>query len=138
MISLENYRSPKFVDYCTEELTAYSKSYRGIEAALVATPDGFEVASYANVQNYSADKLAAVGSSLFALGSSLVSEFKLQNCKSVILDSDSGKVYISSIRAEKYAVVLMVQTTEQATLGNIIHGAKKLHEKIASQLSTIG
>lgn len=137
MTSLENYRNQSFVDFCVRELTDYTQAYRGIDTALIATPDGFEIASYSYSKNYSADKLAAVSSSLFALGVSLVNEFKLTDCKSIILDSEQGKVYISTIKSENHSVILMVQTNSQATLGNIIHGARKLNEAIATELVTI-
>lgn len=137
MISLKDYRDDEFVNYCNEQLVNYTKMYRGIETALLATPDGFEIASYASAQNHSPDKLAAVGSSLFALGASLISEFNLNNCKSVILESDRGKVYLSTIENSQLSVVLMIQTNHQAMLGNIIHGAKKLNENITQKLNTI-
>lgn len=138
MASLENYRNQKFVDFCVGELAEYTQHYRGINAALIATPDGFEIASYSHEGDYSnANKLAAVGSSLFALGGSLSNEFHLTDCKSIILDSEKGKVYISAIQNKEHSVILMVQTSNQAILGNIIHGARKLNEAIATELATI-
>lgn len=137
MPSLENYRNEKFVSLCAQELEDYTRSYRGIDTALIATPDGFEIASYAHRQSYSADKLAAVGSSLFALGVSLFQEFQLRDCKSIILDSEKGKVYISTIENMNHSIILMIQTSDQATLGNIIHGAKRLNETIANELSKV-
>ncbi|PID58445.1 MAG: hypothetical protein CR957_00200 [Gammaproteobacteria bacterium] len=137
MITLQNYRNEAFVGFCNEKLKEYTQNYRGIETALLATPDGFEIAVYSHKETQ-ADKLAAVGSSLFALGSSLVAEFNLKDCKSIILDSERGKVYISSIANGNNAVVLMVQSSDQATLGNIIHGAKRLNDDIAGKLNSIG
>lgn len=134
MVSLENYRNPEFVEYCNQALKEYVELYAGINAALLATPDGFEITSYAHKQTHSDDKLAAVGSSLFALGTSLVQEFELKDCNSIILDSEKGKVHISSIKSLQHSIILMVQTNEQAMLGNVVHGAKKLSEKIVSGL----
>ncbi len=138
MFSLENYRNKQFVAFCTKELEEYTKSFRGINTALIATPDGFEIAAYNIQQKYDADKLAAVGSSVFALGVSLVQEFDLHNCKSIILDSERGKVFISTISDMQHSVIFIVQTDEQAILGNVMHGSKKLSEKIAQKLSLIG
>ncbi len=137
MSTLENYRKEEFVSFCREELQEYTQNYRGIETALLATPDGFEIANFASGRSHSADKLAAVGSSLFALGASLVNEFSLRNCKSIIIDSEKGKVYISSISNMQTSIILMVQTNEQATLGNIIHGAKRLNDMISKQLNSV-
>lgn len=137
MATLKSYRDEKFVTYCANELKDYVDLYPGIDTALIATPDGFEIASYAHKKTYSADKLAAVGSSLFALGASLVEEFDLKDCKSVILDSERGKVYISTIQSMQTSVILMIQTSELATLGNIVHGARRLNEKIALKLNLV-
>lgn len=137
MISLERYRNKEFVEFCQEELANYVRLYHGIGNALLATPDGFEVASYSGNTNHSADKLAAVGSSLFALGVSLVDEFNLKDCRSIILDSEKGKVYISAIRNMQLSIILMVQTTDQATLGNVIHGVKKLHDSVGQRLNML-
>lgn len=135
MVSLENYRNKVFITYCNQELKTYTQTYKGIDNTLLATPDGFEIASYSSSNAASADKLAAVGSSLFALGASLVNEFHLNDCRSIILDSSKGKIYISAIQHSEHSLILMVQTTEQATLGHIIHGVKKLQENISTKLS---
>ncbi len=138
MISLENYRDKAFVSYCNQELEDYGRTYKGIENALLATADGFELAAYSSGSNVSsADKLAAVGSSLFALGVSLVGEFHLQNCRSIILDSSKGKIYISAVQHDKHSIILMIQTNENATLGNVIHGVKKLQHKVTDKLEQL-
>lgn len=137
MISLENYRNKIFITYCNKELQNYTQTFKGVDSALLATADGFEIASFSISNTSSADKLAAVGSSLFALGVSLVSEFQLKDCRSIILDSSKGKIYISAIQHGEHSLILMVQTTEQATLGNIIHGVKKLQENISNKLSKL-
>ncbi len=86
-------------------------------------------------QQYSADKLAAVSSSLFVLGVSLIKEFYFRDCKSIILDSERGKIFIATIGNKQHPVILMVQTNEQAMLGNVMHGAKKLSEKVSERLN---
>ncbi len=138
MTTLKKYRSEAFVNFCNKALEDYVQSYRGIDTALLATPDGFEIAVCNSAEEHSADKLAAVASSLFALGSSLIGEFSLTDCKSIILDSGKGKVYISSISNGATDVILMVQSSEIATLGNIIHGVKKLSEDIGLRLNAVG
>lgn len=135
--SLENYRDKDFVNFCQQELKEHARGYPGIEMALLATPDGFEIASYTSNKAYNANKLAAVGSSLFALSDSLINELKLNSCKSVVLDGEKGKVYISNIKNMRHVVILMIQATESATLGNIIHGAEKLVFTITSHLKQL-
>ncbi len=132
---MDIYREKHFIAFCKSELEDYAKSFRGIETALIATPDGFEIATYNPQQKYSTDKLAAVSSSLFVLSISLIKEFNFRDCKSIILDSERGKIFIATISNKQHSVILMVQTNEQAMLGNVIHGAKKLSDKISECLS---
>lgn len=138
MTSLETFRNENFVTFCTTELENYVRSFRGIETAIIATPDGFEIAVF-SIENgeENADKLAAVASSLFALGSSLVGEFNIHACKSVILDSDRGKVFISTVSNMQHSLILMVHTNENAMLGNVMHGSKKLAERVSGQLNRL-
>lgn len=137
-MDLENYRNEAFVALCHESLKNYTQRYRGIDAALLATPEGFEVASYSIKNNGgSGNRLVAVGSSLYSLSTSLIGDFELKNCKSVILDSENGKIHISCICSAKGSMILMVQTSQQAILGDVIHGIKQLSEAIASHLSEI-
>ncbi len=136
MINLDIYRDKQFITFCTSELENYARSFRGIDTALIATPDGFEIAAHNPQQKYSTDKLAAASSSLFVLSMSLIQEFYLRDCKSIILDSERGKIFIATIGNKQHPVILMVQTNEQAMLGNVMHGAKKLSEKIIERLNS--
>jgi len=54
--------------------------------------------------------------SLFALGSSLISEFDLGNSKSITIDSEKGKVYISAVSVDDKALIILIQSTQSAML----------------------
>ena len=124
MATLEDYRESTFVSYCT----------RALETFAADTPDGFEIAAHTDDNKHSADNLAAVGSSLFALGSSLISEFDLGNSKSITIDSEKGKVYISAVSVDDKALIILIQSTQSAMLAHILHGANKLADQIAKRL----
>lgn len=134
MKSLEDYRAPKFVESCAKELEAFSAEVPAVENVLLATPDGFDIASYIMNENYSKDSLAAVGSSLFALGASLTNELALHDCKSITLDSEKGRIYIRAIEHNGHALVLLVQTAKKAMLAQVLHGSGKLAERIKNLL----
>lgn len=136
MATLENYRNPSFVKFCVAQLEQFCADVGGVKSAILATADGFEVATFNNSDGkQSGDKLAAVGSSLFSLGSSLVHEFNLEDCKSISIDSERGRVYISAIREGNKQLILMVQATQQAMLARILHGAGKLSEQITQKMA---
>lgn len=137
MISLEHYRNPQFVTHCLHALEEIIQETPGIKSIMLATVDGFEVASKEQGVAHSGDKLAAVGSSLFSLSASLVNEFALEDCKSINIDSEKGRVFISAIRVDKKQLILMIQSNQNAMLARILHAASKLSEHIAQHLERL-
>lgn len=135
MATLETYRESAFVDFCNTTLEQFLQETPGVKNVLLATPDGFEIASQTHESSHSADKLAAVGSSLFALGSSLVSEFNLDVCRSITIDSEKGKVYICAVPGgEDKKLILLLQSTQNAMLAHILHGSSKVAGLISKEL----
>ncbi|MDO4435660.1 MAG: roadblock/LC7 domain-containing protein [Cardiobacteriaceae bacterium] len=134
MATLESYRNEAFVAFCNQTLKDFLQDNHVVKSVILATVDGFEVSSAALDTQYSGDKLAAVSSTLFTLASSLVNEFSLNGCKSVTIDSDKGKVYLSSIKAGQKSLILMLQSNQSAILAHILHGAGKLSAIIGEKL----
>lgn len=135
MATLEDYRNSAFVNFCNKALEKFASDTPGVKNVLLATPDGFEISSHAENSKHSADNLAAVGSSLFALGASLVSEFELGESKSITIDSQKGKVYIRAIDGgEGKSLILLLQSTQNAMLAHILHGSNKLADSIGKRL----
>lgn len=138
MASLETYRESSFVAFCNSTLEQFLQETPGVKNVLLATPDGFEIASKTLDSAHSADKLAAVGSSLFALGASLISEFNLDVCRSIIIDSEKGKIYISAISGgESKNLILLLQSTQNAMLAHILHGSNKVAGYISERLAQL-
>lgn len=138
MASLETYRESAFVAFCNSTLEQFLQDTPGVKNALLATPDGFEIASKTQDSSHSADKLAAVGSSLFALGASLISEFNLDVCRSIIIDSDKGKIYISAIAGgQGKNLILLLQSTQNAMLAHILHGSGKVAAQVSARLAEL-
>lgn len=140
MATLDDYRNGAFVKFCETALENFMSETSGVKNVLLATTDGFQVAtSSSGDSQHSADNLAAVGSSLFALGASLAGEFQLGTSRSITIDSDKGKIYICSIDGgEGKALILLLEATQQAMLAHILHGSRKLVEAIGKRLMLIG
>ncbi len=134
MTDFQHYHKPDFVAYCQQAVEKYARTYRGVDAVVLATTAGFQIASFASSGLYNRDKLAALASSLFKVGESTIAEACLKNCQSLLLDADNGKVLVSSIRHTEHPVVLLIKVNEKATLGNLIYSAKKLNQQVISYL----
>lgn len=138
MIALETFRTPAFVKLCEDALYQYSQDTPGVQNVLLTTVDGFKVAANGQLDEQSADKLSAVGSSLFALGSSLVSEFGLDACNAVTIDSGQGKVYIREVSPMSDRIlILIIKTTKNAMLAHILHGTAKLANHLGEQMLSL-
>ncbi len=137
--TLEDYRNEAFVKYCEKALGDFLEQAHGVHTVLLATPDGFEIASKSDGGGpHSSDNLAAVGSTLFSLGSSVGEQLSQGICRSITIDNEKGKVYISAIDGGgKKSLILLLETTQQAMLAHILHGSRKLAESIGKRLSLI-
>lgn len=134
MKSLDDYRKVEFTTACEKELQHFAATVPAIQNVLLATPDGFDIASHITNENHSKDNLAAVGSSLFALATSLTTELALDNCQSITIDSDKGKIYIRAVEHNGHSLVLLIQTSKKAMLAHVLHGSAKLAEAIKQHL----
>lgn len=111
----------KFAKRCVDEL---SSSVTGVNSVVLASGDGFEVASITNQENLDSGKVAAVSSSLLSMVHAFTSEIKLVDCHSFILDASNGKAIIAQVPCDNYPMVLMVLTNEKALLGQVLHGMR--------------
>lgn len=139
MATLEEYRNPAFVKFCEEALETFISETRGVKNVLLATPDGFQVASHSmDGGKHSADNLSAVGSTLFSLANSVVTELKLGVTRSLTIDADRGKVYICNVEGGKdKSLVLLLEADQKSMLAHILHGSRKLSETVGERLSSI-
>ena len=118
---------------CQLHLEHLVSNTTGITAALVATADGFEVASVTR-DAFSVPKLAAITSSLHALGDAVVSEAGLTNCNNVIIEAHKGKVLLMSIPTASHSYLLSVICNENAVLGQILYACKECAQRIADRM----
>lgn len=116
--------SEQFVVTSKEVLHELVHSTTGVDGVLLASTDGFEVASIFQ-KNYDGNKLSAVGSSILALVQALTNEAQLTGCRSVILDAENGKIMISAVPNAHQPMILIVVTRQQVLLGQIMHAMNK-------------
>lgn len=138
MPTLETYREPRFVAMCQRIIDECVKETGNVKNIIIATVDGFEIAATVSSEDNNNDKLAAVGSSLFALSSSLSQELKLDDCQSLTIDSEKGKIYVRLVEAsENKKLILLIQANKIAMLANILHASNKAAAKISNALELL-
>ena len=92
----------------------------GARAVLVATPDGFDLA-HAGALPLDASRLAAMVSSMAALGDAASREAAIGQPHCMVVDSSAGRLVMRSVqwRGEPMVVVLLADTS--ALLGMVLN-----------------
>lgn len=106
-----------------EELT-------GVTAAVVATADGFDVAS-ACVSDADPARVAAMGSSIVAIGDVVSQEARLGRRESVMVFSDSGFAVFHSVHRRDTDLVINVLARDSAVPAMVAYRAAQLARTLA-------
>lgn len=97
---------------------------KGIKAVMIATEDGFEVA--AKVENTAqVSRLAAMASSLAALGAVAGEESGLGLCDSVLIEAAHGYILMLQSRRPEVGLILSVITSREAVMGQALYLTRK-------------
>jgi len=118
-----------------QELLADQSS---ILAAVIATHDGFEVACAQRQGAISAARVAAMASSLQALGGSMVAETASGECTDIIINGSLGRLLVFDIPLSGAGLLLCVQTTSEAALGSILFAVRSCMSDIENTLGVTG
>lgn len=92
----------------------------GLLAVVVATVDGFDVASEGHDGTDPA-RIAAMASSISAIGSVVGQEFKLGQSKTITVNSEHGFAYLSSVARHDVPLVIIIIADNTAILGQIAY-----------------
>lgn len=114
-----------YVGVCDDALRKLMSDVPSITAAVVATADGFEVASAQAEGRMSATRLSALASSLLALGQAALRELSMAGSGSVLIENAMGKIMLVDVRREHLPVVLCVVADEMAMTGKVLWAAKQ-------------
>ena len=106
-----------------EELT-------GVTAVVVATADGFDVAS-ACVSDTDPARVAAMGSSIVAIGDVVSQEARLGRRESVMVFSDSGFAVFHSVHRRDTDLVINVLARDSAVPAMVAYRAAQLARTLA-------
>jgi predicted regulator of Ras-like GTPase activity (Roadblock/LC7/MglB family) len=90
----------------------------GAQAVVIATADGFDVAS-AMFTSVDATRIAALASSIAAIGEVVSIEARLGRTRSVTVDTDAGFAIVFSVPREEIPLVINVVAGTGAVLGEV-------------------
>jgi uncharacterized protein len=103
----------------------------GVTGVVIATADGFDVASVSRNALDSA-RVAALASSISAIGQVVSEEAGLGRSKSIIVDTETGFVAVYSVKRSDVSLVLNVISNANALLGQVHYSAAQAVKKLCS------
>ncbi|MDH0897132.1 MULTISPECIES: hypothetical protein [unclassified Pseudomonas] len=103
----------------------------GLNAAVIATSDGFEVAARARF-GLEVTKLAAMACSLSALGAMAGEESSVGLQQSLIIEASEGYVVIIDVPHPRFPMILNLVAEREETLGQLIYQAKRMATRLAA------
>lgn len=128
---LRNLFGPAFIQRCTQALERLASSEPATMAAVVATADGFALASVGD-QVLSAARLAALASSLQALGQAALRELDLPGVGFLFIENERGKILVAEVSRESHSVILCVACGHAAISGRLLWAARQCAAEIAT------
>lgn len=106
----------------------------GINAAVISTTDGFEVAAK-YLDNTNVSKLSALSSSLSAIGSLATEEVEIgKQYQHVMIESEDGFLIVMDIPYQHYPMILCVVASKNALLARVFQQAKSVTSILTDQL----
>lgn len=103
---------------------------RGARAVLVSSPDGFELAQAGNLDD--AARLAAMASSIAAIGQVVSQETSLGRPQCLVIDAEHGFLLLRTLQAGEHGLVLSVLTNRDALLGMAMHAVNHTARRVES------
>ena len=103
----------------------------GLTAVVVATADGFDVASAVQSQ-IEPSRIAAMASSISAISEVVSQEARLGRGKCVTIDTEAGFAVLHAVHRADVPLVINVIANEDAILGQVTYRAAQLARTLAA------
>lgn len=125
--------APQVMMAIQRQLDQFGNESPGIQLAVLGSADGFPVASYRGVGSATIEpaRIAAMTSSIAALGDAFTRETGLSGANNIIIESDSGTVVLIGVRTQKPPLALAIVAGKQAILGHLLWAARNTATAIA-------
>jgi predicted regulator of Ras-like GTPase activity (Roadblock/LC7/MglB family) len=125
--------SKVFQAMCLESLRQLVSETLGVGSACLVTGDGFEIAAIL-AEGVSASRLAAMSSSMLALGTAVSTELRFKGCRSIVVEGETGTVVMVRLPATP-EMMLSVTCDKRGTVGGVLYAARHLALDISERAS---
>ena len=111
-------------------LDTHAAPITGLQLALLATPDGFEIACLRNRSELQAGRLSAMASSLMAMARAVGREIQTPQCKRLTFEAEGSTVVFQSIDAPVPCILCLVLGPD-ALLGRALWAAGEVMQDMS-------
>lgn len=127
-----NIRLPENIKtFADLELQKITEDIEGLQAIVLATEDGFDIAA-AIRDGSDAGRIAAMASSILAIGSVVSEEANLGQSKNIIINTVSGFVVMQNVHRHDAALVVNAIANQKAVLAHVIYRLTQLANALAT------
>lgn len=119
---------------CTQALVDLLQRCDGVTAAMFASRDGRPYAEKSR-RVVESGKLAAMASSLVALGHSVLKELGVGVLDHVLVDGSEGRLVITNVPGSRGVLILAVLASSDARLGLVLSHAKTCAQSFVGSVS---
>jgi predicted regulator of Ras-like GTPase activity (Roadblock/LC7/MglB family) len=112
-----------------DECHHFLSEQNGVLAVVIASVDGFDLAS-SITGTLDASRIAAMSSSIAAIGSVVTQEVHIGASKSVTVNTENGFVYITYLELAGVSQVLNVIADKSAVLAQVIYRCNEIGKRL--------
>jgi predicted regulator of Ras-like GTPase activity (Roadblock/LC7/MglB family) len=112
--------TPEITKRLATEFMDFARAQTGIRASVLATIDGFEIASYCPDANFRSQNLAAMASSLTAISRAITKEVAFDGCDRLLLESSSGRIVFQPVIALAIPCTTCIAVSADTILGHTL------------------
>ena len=112
--------TPQTVARLSAAFLAFAQQQPGVRASLLATIDGFEIASHCPDTNFRSQNLAAMASSLTAISRAITKEVAFDGCDRLLLESVSGRIVFQPVSSLGVPCTVCVAVASSTILGHVL------------------
>lgn len=111
------------------EAQAFLNDLTGIKAVVIATVDGFDIAS-ATTGGIDASRIAAMASSIAAIGAVVAQETALGAANSVVINSADGFVQVFTVNREDVQLIVNVVSNSTGVLAQVAYRGRTMAQTL--------
>jgi uncharacterized protein len=132
-MDLNQILSPTEQAACTERMRSLLDDLPAALGVFLATDDGFEITQVISGRALDPARLAAMSSSIIALGHAMVEETGLGETENFFIEARLGKILLLNIDA-RIALSMTVIAKPTATLGQVLMLSKRCAQELLALL----